>query len=200
MNRVVIPFPHSLLPGLPGVPSQVLLLALLGVSLVLIFAGRTVAKVVAFLAVGIVGAALAGSIAAQYLTSQWQVLGALAGFVIGGLLGVVLLPLGVGLAIGYAGYVIALDLALGTPAALIAGVVLFIVGALLSDRILSFATALIGGLLLFDVLTLYGFGPTLATLVAALLTLVGLWVQLAPGRHPSQPATAAAVGQPSPRD
>lgn len=194
----MIPIPHSLWPGLPGVSPQVLLLALLGASLVLIFAGRTMAKVVAFLAVGIVGAAFAGSLAGQYLASQWQILGVLLGFVIGGLLGVVLLPLGVGLATAYAGYVIALDLALGPTAALIVGVALFIVGAVLSDKILSVATAFIGGLLLFDVLTHYGFGPTLATLVAALITLVGLWVQLAPGRRPSQPATTAVVGQPGP--
>jgi hypothetical protein len=196
----MIPIPHSLSPVLPGVPAPVLLLALLGVSLFLIFAGRTLAKVVAFLAVGIIGAAFGGSIAVQYLAPQWQILGLLLGFVIGGLLGVVLLPLGVGLAVGYAGYVVALELALGPTAAIIAGVALFVVGALLSSKILSVATALIGGLLLFDVLTHYGFGSTLATLVATFLTLAGLWVQLELGRHPSEPTTTSVGGQPSARD
>jgi hypothetical protein len=196
----MMPFPNSLSPVLPGVPAPVLLLALLGVSLLLIFAGRTLAKVVAFLAVGMIGAAFGGSIAVQYLVPQWQIVGLLLGFVMGGLLGVVLLPLGVGLAVGYAGYVIALDLALGPTAAIIAGVALFVVGALLSSKILSVATAMIGGLLLFDILTRYGFGSILATLVAALLTLVGLWVQLEPGRHPAQPTTTNVGGQPSARD
>ncbi len=193
----MVQIPDSLSPVLPGVPASLLLLALLGVSLVLIFAGRTLAKVVAFLAVGIVGAAFGGTLAVQYLAPQWHILGVLLGFVVGGLLGVALLPLGIGLAVGYAGYIIALDLALGPAAALIAGVAFFVVGALLSSKILSVATAVIGGLLLFDVLTRYGFGSTLATLVAALLTLVGLWVQLAPGRRPSQPTTTNVGGQPS---
>lgn len=196
----MIPFPHSLTPVLSGVPGPVLLLALLGVSLLLIFAGKTLAKVVAFLAVGIIGAAFGGSVAIQYLAPQWQTVGLLLGFVMGGLIGVVLLPLGVGLAVGYAGYVIALDLALGPTAAIIAGVALFAVGALLSSKILSVATALIGGLLLFDILTRYGSGSTLATLVAALLTIVGLWVQLELGRHPAQPTTTKVGGQPNARD
>lgn len=194
----MVSIPNSLSPVLPGVPADLLLLALLGVSMVLIFAGRTLAKVVAFLAVGIVGAALGGTLAAQYV-AQWQILGVLLGFVIGGLLGVALLPLGIGLAVGYTGYVIALDLALGPTAALVAGVAFFVVGALLSGKILSVATAAIGGLLLFDVLTRYGFGSTLATLVAALLTLAGLWVQLSPDRRPSQPTATQVGGQPSDR-
>lgn len=191
--------PHMLWPVLPGVPAPLLLLGLLGVSLLLIFAGNTLAKVVAFLAVGVVGAAFGGSLAVQYLAPHWQIVGALLGFVVGGLLGVVLLPLGVGLAVGYLGYLVALDFALGPTAAIIAGVAFFVVGALLADKILGVATAAIGGLLLFDVLTRYGFGPSLATLVAALLTIVGLWVQLAPGRRPSQPTTTAVGGQPSDR-
>ena len=193
----MVPFPHSLSPVLPGVPPAVLLLALLGVSLVLIFAGRALAKVVAFLAVGIVGAALGGAVAAQNLPTYWELIGVLLGYVMGGLLGVAVLPLGVGLAVGYAAYVIALDLALGPTAALVAGVAFFVVGALLSGKILGVTTAVIGGLLLFDVLTRSGFGPTLATLVAALLTVAGLWVQLAPGRRPSQPTATSVGGQPS---
>jgi hypothetical protein len=196
----MVPLPVSLSPVLPGVPAAVLLLALLGVSLLLIFAGKTLAKVVAFLAVGIIGAAFGGSFAVQYLAPQWQIVGLLLGFVLGGLIGVVLLPLGVGLAVGYAGYVIALDLALGPTVAIIAGVASFVVGALLSSKVLSVATALIGGLLLFDVLTRYGFGASLATLVAALLTILGLWVQLAPDRRPTQPTTTSVGGQPSARD
>lgn len=197
---MLIPFPHTLPPVLGYFPAQLLLLALLGASLVLIFAGRTLAKVVAFLAVGLVGAALGGTLAAQYLPPMWGVFGALLGFVMGGILGVALLPLGVGLALGYAGYVVALGFALGSTMALVVGVVFFVVGAILSNRILSVTTAVIGGLLLFDVLTRYvGFSSTIATVVAAFVTLIGLWVQLAPGRRPPQPTTTAVGGQPSDR-
>ena len=192
------PFPHALPAVLVYFPAQLLLFVLLGVSLVLIFAGRTLVKVVAFLAVGLVGAALGGTLWVQYLTPQLDIIGVLLGFVIGGLLGVALLPLGVGLALGYAAYVIALSFALGATGALIAGVALFVVGAILSNKILGVATALVGGLLLFDVLVRYvGFGPTFATLVAGLITLIGLWVQLSPGRRTPQPTTASVGGQPS---
>ena len=198
---MLIPFPHTLQPVLGYFPAQLLLLALLGASLVLIFAGRTLAKVVAFLAVGLVGAALGGTLTAQYLPPMWGVFGALLGFVMGGILGVALLPLGVGLALGYAGYVVALGFALGSTMALVVGVVFFVVGAILSNRILSVTTAVIGGLLLFDVLTRYiGLSSTIATVVAAFVTFVGLWVQLAPGRHPSQqPTTTTVGGQPNDR-
>ncbi len=183
-----------LAPLQANVPAWALLLGLLALSLVLIFAGKTLVKVVAFVAVGIVGAAFGGTLAAQYLAPSWQIVGLLLGFVIGGLLGVALIALGIGLAVGYAAYVLALDFALGPTVALIAGVVFFIVGLALSGKILTVGTAIIGGLLLFDVLTRYaGFGPTIATVVAAALTIAGLWVQLAPQRR----MTTAAGGHPS---
>lgn len=193
----MIPIQQALAPVLAQFPASVILLTLLAVSLVLIFAGRTLVKVVAFLVVGFVGAAFGGSLAAQYLPPHLAILGMLLGFVAGGLLGLVLLPLGVGLAVGYAGYLVALDLALGPTPALIAGVAFFVVGALLSGRILGVATALVGGLLLFNVLTHYvGLSLPMATLLAAALTVIGLWVQLEPQRRPTQPTTTAVGGRP----
>ncbi len=185
--------PNILAPLQANVPAWALLLGLLALSLVLIFAGKTLVKVVAFFVVGIAGAAFGGTLAAQYLAPSWQVVGMILGFVIGGMLGVALIALGIGVALGYAAYVVALDLAFGPTAALIAGVVFFIVGLALSGKILTVGTALVGGLLLFNVLTHYGFGSTMATLVASALTLVGLWVQLAPQRR----MTATTGGQPS---
>ena len=195
----MVPFQHALSPVLAQVPAQLLFLALLGASLVLIFAGRTLAKVVAFLVVGFVGAAFGGQLAAQYLPPPWALLFMVIGFAVGGLLGVVLLPLGVGLVVGYAGYLVALDLALGHLPALVAGAALFVVGALLSGKILGAATALVGGFLLFGVLTHYGFDQTLATLVAAFLAIMGLWLQLAPDRRPAPPTTTSVGGQPGDR-
>jgi hypothetical protein len=194
----MVSIPNILVPVVAHVPAPILLLALLTVSLVMIFAGGTLARVVAFLAVGLVGAAVGGTLAVQYLSPAWGLTGVLLGFVLGGLLGVALLPLGVGLAVGYAGYLVALDLALGSTVALIAGVAFFVAGLMLSGKILSFVTAVLGGTILFNVLTLYGLGLIEAMLVAALLTLIGLWVQLAPGRRVTQPTTKLG-GQPSDR-
>ena len=180
---------NLLAPALAHLPAPLLLVALLGVSLVMIFAGGTLAKVVAFLAVGLAGAALGGSLAAQYLSPAWGVLGLLLGFVVGGMLGVFLLPLGVGIAVGYAGYLAALGLALGSTTSVIVGLAFFVVGAMLSSKILSLATAVLGGLLLFGVLTDYGVGLTLAVFIAGALTLAGSWVQLG-SRRPSHPPAA----------
>ena len=189
------------LPNMPPIPAhfpaELLLLALLGTSLVLIFAGRTLAKVVVFLVVGLVGAAFGGSLAAQYLSPQWGLIGLLLGFVIGGLMGVALLPLGVGLVVGYAGYLVALRFGLATIMDIFAGVAFFVVGAVPSGTIRGALTPVAGGILLFDVLVQYGLGPTLATLVAALLTIAGLWMQLGPERRLTRPANVG--GQPSDR-
>jgi hypothetical protein len=182
-----------LAPLQANVPAWALLLGLLGLSLVLIFAGGTLVKVVAFVVVGIAGAALGGTIAAQYLAPSWQLLGVVLGFVVGGVLGVALIALGIGFALGYAAYLVALDLALGPTIALVTGVVFFIVGLVLSGKILTVGTAIVGGLLLFNVLTYYGFGSEVATLVAAVLTVLGLWVQLAPRRR----MTVSTGSQPS---
>lgn len=189
---------------LSQVPGWLLTLSLLTASLALIFAGRTLVKALAFLAVGVAGAGFGGALAAQYLSPGWGVVGALLGFLMGGFLGVALLPLGVGLAMGYAGYLLALELGLGPAAALIAGAAFFVAGALLSSRILSMGTAVAGGLLLFGVLTHYaGLGPGVAVALSALATVAGLWFQLdlrqrASPRPPSGAGRVTAASVPGP--
>ncbi len=195
----MISIPNMLAPLQAQVPAWALFLALLGVSLALIFAGSTLAKIVAFVVVGFVGASVGGALAAQYLPPGGNLVGVILGFAVGGLLGVALIALGIGFAVGYAGYLLALNFALSPTMALIVGIAFFIVGLALSGKILTVGTALVGGLLLFDVLTHYGFGPTMATVVAALMTLIGLWVQLSPNRRVAQPATSNVGGQPSDR-
>lgn len=180
-----------LVPVLAHVPAPLLLVSLVGVSLAVIFAGRTLAKVLAFFAVGLAGAVLGSSLAVQYLSSSWALVGLLLGFVMGGALGVVLLSVGIGLALGYAGYLVALDFALGATFALIVGAALFVIGLMFVNKILSLTTATLGGLLLFGVLTHYGFGLPLAALVATALTLAGIWVQLG-YMHGSRPPTGVA--------
>jgi len=169
-------------------PAWVPLLALLAISLVLIFAGRKLVKLVVFLAVGIAGATIGGILAAQFLSPGGELLGVLIGFIAGGLLGVGLISMGIGIAVGYAAYLLALDLAISPTIAAITGVTFFIVGLALSGKILTLATAVVGGLLLFNVLTSYGLGPSVSTAVAALLTLMGLWVQMGKRRHAGQPS------------
>ncbi len=198
----MILIPDQLAPLLSAVPAWALLLVLLVVSLTLIFAGRKVVKVIAFLVVGLIGASIGGILGAQYLMGAGDLgtlLGVLLGFFIGGLIGVVLVAVGIGLAVGYAAYILTRGFVSGTTIPLIVGFVFFIVGVALYGRILGLITALAGGLLLFDVLTMYGLGPTLSTILAALVTLAGIWVQEAAGRRVKRPAATDVGSQQSGR-
>ncbi|MDA4124741.1 MAG: hypothetical protein OK438_04730 [Thaumarchaeota archaeon] len=186
--------PTQLQPFLNTVPEWALLLSLLLVSLALAFAGRRVVKVLAFLLVGLIGASVGGILAAQYLAGALGTsIGALVGFLLGGLIGLLLIRLGIGLAIGYAAYVLTTTFVSGNTIPLIVGFVFFIIGAAFYNRILGFITAVAGGLLFFDVLTLYGLGSTRSIVLAVVLTLAGIWVQERPGRRKSsQQASAPA--------
>jgi len=188
--------PSSLVPAMAHVPADLLFLALLAVSLALIFAGGTLAKVVAFIVLGLAGAVLGGVLVAHYISPQWDLLGVLLGFVIGGLLGMALLSLGVGLVVGYAAYIIALGFGLSSTVALVAGAIFFIIGLVLSSKILKIVTAVAGGFLLFNVLVYFGLDPLLSVLVAGALTLAGLWVQLSSPRRVIKPPATNASGQP----
>ena len=193
----MISIPNQLAPITSAVPAWALLLSMLIVSLILIFAGRTVVKVVAFLVVGLIGASIGGMLAAQYLTgigSMGTLLGVLLGFVLGGLIGVLLIAVGIGLAIGYGAYVLVTSFVSGTTIPLVVGVVFFIIGAAFYNRILSLVTAVAGGILFFDVLQLYGLDQTLAIILAAAATLAGIWVQEGLGKHTATPTTASTTG------
>lgn len=185
-------FSH-LLNGLPAWP---LVLAMVVISLLLIFAGRIVVKVFAFLVVGLIGASIGGMLGAQYLSSLgWvgSLLGALMGFFVGGLIGVALVAVGIGLAVGYGAYLLTLELISSTTAAIVVGFVFFVIGLVMYNKILPVVTGLAGGILLYDAMVLYGLNPTLSAVVAALLALVGIWVQLMSRRRTRQFSSGTAT-------
>ena len=172
---------QNILSVLQGqVPGSLSLLALLVISLVLIFAGRSIVKVIAFFIVGLIGAAIGGALAAQYLAGAGDLgtlLGFLLGFAVGGLIGVVAVMVGIGVVLGYGAYAVTQHFVSGTIIPLVVGFVFFLVGIALYNKILGLVTAVAGGFLLFDVLTGYGVGETLSLVIAAALTLAGIWVQ-----------------------
>lgn len=194
---------QNMLAMLQGqVPAWLPFLALLAVSLVLIFAGRSVVKVIAFFVVGLVGAAIGGALAAQYLAGAGDLgtlLGVLLGFAIGGLIGVVMVMVGIGVVLGYGAYAVTQEFVSGTTIPLVVGFVFFLVGLALYNKILGLVTAVAGGFLLFDVLIAYGAGSTLALIVAAALTLAGIWVQEKGRKKATQPATSNTGSNPSAR-
>ncbi len=195
----MVTFPSQLAPLLNTVPAWALALSMLVVSLILIFAGRKVVKFIAFLVVGLIGATIGGALMAQYLTglgSLGILVGALVGFVIGGLLGVALLAVGIGLVMGYAAYLLTQGFVSGATIPLVVGIVFGLVGIALHNKILSFITALAGGLLLFDVLVAYGLNSTLSIILAAALTLAGIWVQEVGRKKMIQQTAPNVPGQP----
>lgn len=175
---------------LGNLPTWVLFAVMLIVSLILIFFGRSVIRALAFVIVGLIGAAIGGMLGTQYLVSLGSIgslVGLLFGFVIGGLIGLLLVPLGIGLAIGYAAYLLTLDVVSNTTAALVVAVIFFIVGAALYKKILTVVTGVAGGFLLFDALSFY-VDPTVAAAIAALVTLAGLWINLRHGGREPRPS------------
>ncbi len=189
--------PIQFLPALHGLPEGTVALALLATALVLIFAGRSVIKVLAFVVVGLVGAAIGGTLGLQYLGAGGNLVGMVLGFVLGGLAGVLLVALGVGLLVGYAAYLLAVGFIPNATGDFIVGVVFFVVGLALAGEILSALTAVAGGILLFEVFRFYGLGMTMAGLIAALATVAGLWVQISSERHVTKTTATTAGGQTS---
>jgi hypothetical protein len=165
-----------------------LFVLLLIVSLLLIFFGRTVVRALAFLVIGLIGATIGGALAAQYLPSLGSLgglFGLVLGFIIGGFIGLMLVPVGIGLAVGYSAYLLTLDVVPNTTAAFVVALFFFIAGVFLYRKILTVVTAVAGGFLLFDALSFY-VNPTAAAVLAGLVTLVGLWLNF---RHRMVPLT-----------
>jgi hypothetical protein len=196
----MVSFPSQMAPLANAVPAWALLLSMLVVSLILLFAGRKVVKFLAFLVFGLIGASIGGILVAQLLAgagSLGTIIGLLLGFILGGFIGVMLLALGIGIVIGYAAYVLTASLVSGTAVPLIVGFLFFIVGLALHNKILSFVTAVAGGILLFDVLEIYGLGSILSAVIAVVATLAGIWVQESQRKRMVAPPAPPPPAQPT---
>ncbi len=167
--------PPSLLPEVIGTP--IFLVALLAVSLLLIFFGRRVIKVVTFVLGGFIGAYFGGTLGAFFLSSLGAILGEIAGFLLGGLLSLAFLSLAIGFGLGYSGYAITQLMLGATIPSLIVGVVLFVLGVILSGRILTLVSVFIGSFLLLNALAFTGLQLPLAIVVVSALAILGLWIQ-----------------------
>ena len=181
--------PGILMPN-PLSPS-VLVVILLGVSLSLIFFGRKLIKAIIFVLGGLAGAYLAAIIGAPYLATTGLLLAELAGFVIGGLFGLLLLPLGIGLALGLIGYAVTENLVASHLAAITIGAALFVLGIALAGDILAVLSVLLGSLLLYNVFTYLGLQQPVTAISLVVVALAGLWVQSSSlfGRVQGVPAT-----------
>jgi hypothetical protein len=168
---------HFLPHFLTSPESLLYALVLLVVSLVLIFAGKSAIKALAFLVVGLAGAAFGAAAGTLVLGPIGTVLGAVIGFVIGGVIGLLLVHVGIGLALGYFGYLVTRDLTHIWLLAVTVGIVLFVAGVVITSKVLELATAVLGGVILYGVLTYFGVPPLFALIVAVVATIAGYFVQ-----------------------
>jgi hypothetical protein len=163
--------------ALSGLGGDVFAVILILVSLGLMFWGRSVIKALAFLVAGLAGAGLGVAAGGIVLGPIGSLVGALVGFVVGGLFGLLLVHLGIGIALGYFGYLATRDLTHSLVLAFAAGVILFFAGLAASSRLLELATAAVGGFMLYSALVYFGASDILATVVAAILAIAGFVVQ-----------------------
>jgi len=166
-------FPHAI-SGFGGLVFAVILLV---VSLGLMFAGRSLIKGLSFLVVGLAGAA--AGLAAGGLLLGWigAAVGAVVGFIVGGMIGVLLLHVGMGLALGYFGFLATRDLSHSFVVAVAVGIVLFFVGVAVANKLMELVTAVIGGVILYEVLLFFALAPLYAGLVSLILAAAGFYVQ-----------------------
>ena len=172
-----IPFLPHFLQGTGGLLYSVILLL---VALALMFAGRSIIKALAFIIVGIAGAAVGASAAAVvlgWLGPLGILVGIIVGFVVGGLIGLLLVHVGIGLALGYFGYEIARDLTHILALEILVGIILFVIGVIIANKILELATAFLGGVILYGVLTSMGLPDVISFVIALVVAVAGYLVQ-----------------------
>lgn len=167
----------NFLPHLTGIGGSLFAVILALVALGLMFSGRSIIKGLAFLAVGLAGAAFGLAVGGSFLGVVGAVIGGVLGFLVGGAVGILLVDVGMGLALGYFGYLATRDLTNVFVLAVVAGIVLFFVGVFISSKLLDLVTAVLGGVILDGVLIFFGVSPPLAAVISVVLAAAGFFVQ-----------------------
>jgi len=164
-----------LLRPLPEAAAGLLLLI---VGLAFAFAGGALVKGLVFLGAGLVGSAVAVALLLPYLPGLLLIPVWVVGFLLGGLLSLLFLPLGVGLLLGYMAYWLAAALGLGIFLSLLVGGLLFLAGLFSTRQVLGLVTAAVGGLLTMNALLLLSSPAWLAALLGLAVGIGGLLAQL----------------------
>jgi len=154
-----------------------LMLTILG--LVVAFFGRKLAKIVFFLVGGIIGALLALLISPMFISPPYSYIAAVVGFVIVGLIFLLLMRFGAGIVAGLATFMLLRGIVDVLLAIIIALIVLIIV-IVLFDKVLSIITAFVGSLIFMAGLQQAGASlPVfLQIIIIAVITILGSIVQL----------------------
>jgi hypothetical protein len=105
-----------------------------------------------------------------------------AGFLAGGATAVYLLPVGMGLVLGFMGYEVAANVMPFEFVPLLAGIVCFAYGLFLTDLLLPVVASATGGLILYGAIVSLGMPASETVLVVATLATIGIIVQTVPFR------------------
>jgi len=167
---------------------------LLILGLVLALAGRSLVKILIFLAGGIVGASVGFAFTRALVgTGIWPYLGAALGFVAVGFIAYGLAFLAFGLIVGALAFSLVRLFIASNLLALLAAVIGFILGIVLFNYYLSIATALGGGAMSWYALHILGLPTVVAVLAGIGVALIGMYIQLSqlrskrPGPPPAPP-------------
>jgi hypothetical protein len=154
-----------------------LMLIILG--LVVAFFGRKLAKIVFFLVGGIIGALLALLISPMFISPPYSYIAAVVGFVIVGLIFLLLMRFGAGIVAGLATFMLLRGIVDVLLAIIIALIVLIIV-IVLFDKVLSIITAFVGSLIFMAGLQQAGASlPVfLQIIIIAVIAILGSLIQL----------------------
>jgi hypothetical protein len=171
--------PHAL----SGFGGSLFAVILALVALGLMFSGRSIIKGLAFLVVGLAGAAFGLAVGGAFLGVIGAVIGGVLGFLVGGAIGLLLVHVGMGLALGYFGYVVTRDLTSLFALAVVVGIILFVVGLAIASKLMELVTAVLGGVIFDVVLVFFGVPPLYAAVVSVLLAALGFSVQFRNRRH-----------------
>lgn len=160
-------------------PSILIVLSLfvLLISLLMIFVGRAIAKIAVFISSGLLMAFLIAAVASIFLGPAGILIGFMIGFIIGGLIGLLLLPLGVGLAFGISGYILAQSILGLHLFSIIMALLLFLIGVIFADELLTIFIIAIGSILFFSTVTSLGLNVILSFALTLALSLLGFIVQ-----------------------
>lgn len=172
-------------------------IVMIGASLALMFAGRRIIKILAFVVLGLILGGAGAILGAEYLgMGQFGVLlGGLAGFLVGGALSLLLLPLAIGAGLGLLVYDFTRSLGASFLISVFIGIGFVIAGIMLSSEILSAATAVFGGFLFFDALFLFGTPMLFAAILAVILASAGFWIQESEMGERKRTVTTAPITQ-----
>jgi hypothetical protein len=172
----------DLLPYLPPSFDFFAFVSLLVISLLLIFVGSRLAEGLAFVVVGLVAASIGFALGVPFGTPS-SLVGFVAGFLLGGAAAVLLLPVGMGLALGFMGYQVAASLTGIELVPVMVAIVCFTYGLFLTDLLLPVVSSAAGGLMLYDAAISLGMPTPEMVLVVATMSMIGVVVQTVPFRR-----------------